>query len=316
MNPKRTSLILASLTSIILAGCGAPIQTTVNAGRGLSTAFNLKGAITGTKRAFLVGINKYQLPGNNLQGCVNDIEDVKAQVLNKEGFSAANISSLTDKKATRNAILEGLKKLVADGKPGDFLYFHYSGHGAQIPDTNGDETDGQDEILCPTDLAVSNNTLTNAVVDDEIQTILGNLKPGVGFLMVADSCHSGTIDRSIGFSRKGNIRTMQLPRGLRNGTPMLYNRTLQNAFKANVSAGKYVIISGCQDDQTSADANINNRYNGAATYYFLDAYKKGGANQTWSDLHKQMVAGLTANNYEQRPVLIGPGNVKVFTIPE
>ncbi|HBN08660.1 MAG TPA: hypothetical protein DD435_08430 [Cyanobacteria bacterium UBA8530] len=317
MNPKRTSLVLASLASIILAGCGAPVQTTVNADRGLSTAFNLKGSpTTGTKRAFLVGINQYQLPGNNLQGCVNDLEDVKSQMLNKEGFSAANINAITDKKATRTNILEGLKKLVNDGKPGDFLYFHYSGHGAQIADTNGDESDGQDEILCPTDLKVANNILTNAVVDDEIQTILGALKPGVGFMMVSDSCHSGTIDRGIGFFRKGNIRTIRLSKSLRNATPLIYNASLQASYRAKAAAGKYVVISGCQDEQTSADANINNRYNGAATFYLLEAYKKGGANQTWSQLHQKMLAGLIENSYEQRPALTGPGNTKIFTIPE
>ena len=313
MNLKHTSVILASLTSIILAGCGTPVQTSLTGDRSLSSTYSLKGAITGTKRALLVGINKYQLPGNNLQGCVNDINDVKAQMLNKEGFAAANTNPLLDSKATRAAILDGLKKLVADGKPGDFLYFHYSGHGAPIPDTNGDEKDGQDEILCPTDLKVSNNTLSNAIVDDEIQTILGSLKPGVGFLMISDSCYSGTIDRGL---NKFRNRTINLPRNVVNATPMIYNASRQASYQAKAAAGKYVVISGCQEDQTSADAYINNRYNGAATYYFLDAYKTGAATQTWSQLHKTMVAGLTQNNYEQRPVLIGSGNDKIFTIPD
>jgi hypothetical protein len=306
MNLKAASLFLASMFVI---GCGTQNLSTTNASRN----YNGLSKTTGVKRALLVGINKYQMPGNNLSGCVNDIVDVQNTILNDQGFETSNITTITDKAATREAILSGLKKLVAAGQPGDFLYFHYSGHGAQVNDTNGDEPDGQDEILCPTDLAYGNGGFKNAIVDDEIQSILGQLKPGVGFFMISDSCHSGSVDRTMKPGQKS--RQIILPKNAVNQTPMVYNAQSATTFKNREAAGKYVLISGCEDDQTSADAYINNRYNGACTYYYLDAYKKGGKSMTYGQLHTAMVEGLTAGQYEQRPVITGNGQAKIFSIP-
>lgn len=36
-------------------------------------------------------------------------------------------------------------------KAGDSLFFHYSGHGGQQKDTNGDEESGMDDTLVPVD---------------------------------------------------------------------------------------------------------------------------------------------------------------------
>lgn len=313
MNLKRTSVILAALFT--LAGCGAPVATMSSTSRDGSFASFAKRS-TGTKRAFLVGINKYITPGNDLSGCVNDINDVKAKMLSKEGFDAANINTITDKKATRAAILKGLQDLVAAGQPGDFLYFHYSGHGAQVPDTNGDEPDGQDEILCPSDIGFSGGSFKNVVVDDEIQTILGGLKPGVGFLMISDSCHSGTVDRGLSGFNQQRARVFRAPAGTKYNGPMVYDKAAQKTFQSRVAAGQYTLISGCQDDQTSADAYINNRYNGAATYYLLEAYAKGGQSMTYKQWHKLMVDGIKANDYEQTPNIQGNQTAKIFSIPQ
>ena len=42
--------------------------------------------------------------------------------------------------------------LPAVSKPGDAVFIYFSGHGAQIPDDNGDEADGLDEALLPCDV--------------------------------------------------------------------------------------------------------------------------------------------------------------------
>ena len=60
---------------------------------------------------------------------------------------------LLDGDATKAAMTRGIADLVDTAAPGDVLYLHYSGHGSNVPDTNGDEvTDHRDEILCPHDL--------------------------------------------------------------------------------------------------------------------------------------------------------------------
>ena len=102
------------------------------------------------KRALLVGINKYQIAGADLRGCVNDVKDVSAALVEFGGFKKSDITVLTDGAATKKAMQAGIKALVRDSKKGDVALLHYSGHGSNVPDDNGDESDGRDEILCPT----------------------------------------------------------------------------------------------------------------------------------------------------------------------
>ena len=66
---------------------------------------------------------------NDLEGCVNDITNVYDVLVKYFGFASADVKMLSDKRATKKAILAGLGSLVGKGKPGDTLVFHYSGYG-------------------------------------------------------------------------------------------------------------------------------------------------------------------------------------------
>ncbi|MBO9541577.1 caspase family protein [bacterium] len=306
MKKNLVALMLSSVAAAsALVGCGVPGASMVNGETG-----SLKGmsAVTGTKRAFLVGINDYMMQGADLRGCVNDIKNVQANMLSAEGFKANDTTVLLDQQATRENILAGLKAAVAATKKGDFLYFHYSGHGAQVRDTNGDEPDGMDEILCPTDLASGPNGFKNAILDDELQSILGQLPAGASMLFVSDSCNSGTVDRL------NRVRGLNLENNTRNLDAVRVNTKAMSTFAARANSGAYTLISGCQDDQTSADAYITGTYNGALTYYLVDSYKKGGQAMTYADWHKATVSAIKANRYSQTPNLQGAANAKIFSI--
>ena len=45
-------------------------------------------------RAFLIGVNKYEMPGSNLQGCVNDITNVRDVMQKYYGFAVKDIRML------------------------------------------------------------------------------------------------------------------------------------------------------------------------------------------------------------------------------
>jgi len=110
------------------------------------------------KKALLVGINDYPGKGNDLLGCVNDVQNMHDLLISLFGFSRESIVMITDSAATTFNILKALEMLVYEAKPGDLLVFHYSGHGSQVPDANGDETDKLDEIICPWDLALQSDS--------------------------------------------------------------------------------------------------------------------------------------------------------------
>ena len=83
------------------------------------------------------------------------------------------------------ALQAELDRLVALTGPGDTLFFHYSGHGTQIPTDDPQETDGLDEAIVPTDM--------NVILDDDLRVIVCKLPMGARFTMLADCCHSGTM---------------------------------------------------------------------------------------------------------------------------
>ena len=66
-----------------------------------------------------------------------------------------------------------------------------------------------------------------------------------------------------------------------------------------------VLITGCRDTQTSADAFINGRYNGALTFSLVEAIRKGGPRLTYKELHDRASATLVTRKFDQVPQLEG-----------
>lgn len=147
------------------------------------------------RRALLIGIDAYQsvVP---LDGPVNDAEAMHAFITTDLGFDDGDVMLLIDADATRANILREIEEWLIDGtRPGDEVFFYFSGHGFQQPDTNGDESDRFDETLVPVDVAVRNDrTIAGMISDDEIAALLSRLS-GRRVTVVVDACHSGTSDR-------------------------------------------------------------------------------------------------------------------------
>ncbi len=136
----------------------------------------------------------------NLAGAVNDARRMADLATSSLGFPANDVVLLTDLDATRAGILKAFRKeLIEKTAPGDRVLFYYAGHGAQVSDVSGDETeDGLDEVLVPTDasadLGAPDATLGGVVLDDEIDALVSELK-GREVTVIVDACHSGTITR-------------------------------------------------------------------------------------------------------------------------
>ena len=68
---------------------------------------------------------------------------------------------------TKANILRAMHWLIKDAQPNDSLFFHYSGHGGQTKDLDGDEEDGYDEVIYPVDFRTAGH-----IVDDEMHRIM------------------------------------------------------------------------------------------------------------------------------------------------
>jgi hypothetical protein len=118
----------------------------------------------GRKRALLVGIN---YPGTKaeLKGCHNDVDRMHRCLVDRFGFDEDDIRVLSDKgrsgpQPTGANIRRAFARLVGDARPGDFLFFHYSGHGTRLPAETGQNDDtGYDECIVPSDM----NLITGAI---------------------------------------------------------------------------------------------------------------------------------------------------------
>ena len=231
--------------------------------------------INKNKKALLIGIN-YTGTSNELYGCINDVNSIKERIT-KQGFSNINvITDLTTKKATRINILEGFKNLLMNCQAGDLLFFVYSGHGSYAIDRNGDEKDGRDELIVSCDL--------QGVLDDELKTLIQTyLKADVTLFALFDSCFSGSVlDLKYQFMDSLN-----------------YENFTENS-KQLETLGNVFMISGCTDNQTSADAVFEGKANGAMTWSLLESLKQK-PNVNWRELVVNMRDLLKTSEFTQIP---------------
>ena len=253
-------------------------------------------------KALLVGINAYPNPSNNLRGCINDIVDMEYFIASKNKvYPKENIRTLTDNKATKKAILTALNWLLLGASAGDQILFQYSGHGAQIPSkSHAIEKDGLDEIICPYDFNGEDASET-AISDKEFASIFAKIPQGVHFVWISDSCHSEDL------SRKHDIVGAI-------ATDTRFRRFNHNDFRHQeqvvapvASLGNAdnplhgALLSGCASHQLSADAYINNRFNGAFTHYLIKNLNLYGQDASMQEIVKYVNIDLMKNDYDQNP---------------
>ena len=229
------------------------------------------------KKALLIGINYLDTP-YALSGCIDDTTRMK-DLLSLHSFNDFQIlTDLTDIKPTKQNILNQLQNLINNAASGDLLFFYFSGHGSYTYDSNNDETDGRDEMLVSLDL--------QPIIDDELKSILQNsMKRELTIIGLFDSCHSGTIlDLKYNYLDTNN-----------------YDNYSENN-KVSECQGNVIMISGCMDSQTSAEALINNKAQGALTWSFIESINKN-PNCSWRELLKSMRDDLKNSNFSQIPQL-------------
>lgn len=283
----------------------------------------------GRKKALLVGIN-YIGTSNELRGCINDVKNMSAFLNRTYGYSYDDMVILTDDQnlrarlPTRENIFRAMQWLVKDARPNDSLVFHYSGHGGQTEDLDGDEDNGYDEVIYPLDFKTNGH-----IVDDDMHNIMvRSLPQGCRLTALFDSCHSGTaLDLPYVYSTKGIVKEPNLLKdaggdalsafiayergniggalsalgGLAKKVTRLGSSNRQAVIQNKASPADVISISGCKDDQTSADARENGQNTGAMSWAFIQVLREN-PNQSYLSLLNNMRSLLKAK-YSQKPQL-------------
>lgn len=237
------------------------------------------------KRALLIGANYDKIPSSTLQGCIDDIVSIRNVLIDAYGYPPENIVMLRDddvtKMPTRQNILNALNTIAIQSASCSEIWVHYSGHGTQVKDANGDETDGFDEALVPCDYPT-----VGFISDDVLFDIFKSFKCRV--LFFSDSCHSGS------------IVDLQYSMNYINGA---FSKSTSS--KKVISNPNIIVMSGCRDIQTSADtySSVDSQYCGAFTNALTTMLRKNNHTVDIMKVYGDVCGYLVNNGYSQIPVL-------------
>jgi hypothetical protein len=255
------------------------------------------------KRSLHIGINDYPGTGSDLAGCVNDAKAWMSE-LNERGFEWQD--HLEDEKAFRKAMTDAIADIVVATEPGDLTVITYSGHGSWVPDVDGDEPDGQDEVPYPWDVNQG-----NVLTDDYLYSIFKEIPEGAKVIFISDSCHSGSVARHSPrmdgpFSGSQAIQAVKyLPPALHltdKGIELAHRLETED-FKQRSRMTPVLLMSGCLDHEYSYDAFFNGKPCGAFTHVALWTLKDG---MTYREWHQAIRKYLPHDQYPQTPQISGP----------
>ncbi len=311
--PLATLLIATLLTGVAPAASERSLTAT-------ATAPATASAPAASQRwAVIIGINAYRqfatgLPDATLRGAINDANGVSRVLTGHFGFPSSNVMLLLDGAATKAAIRAALTVwLRGRVKAGDQVVFFFSGHGSQIPDVNGDESDGLDETLAPAD--VLSDGASNDITDDELHAWLGTL-PTTQVTVILDSCHSGSASRAL-----GDLRTKALPRRRPPPRPRP-SGTVRPRRDDDPWPSGYVEIAAAASDENAADAAFRNEEGGPVTYggvfttFLLRELWTSAPGETFAAVMQEVRSRVQTAGYPQRPQLLGDSAKTVFDVRE
>ncbi|KHD08882.1 hypothetical protein PN36_03360 [Candidatus Thiomargarita nelsonii] len=256
------------------------------------------------KHALLIGIENYRYPVAPLKGTINDIKLVQGVLRKRFGFSEKDFIILLDNKATHTGIENAFKRLIKRVKPGDFVYIHYSGHGSQTTDLNGDEPSGKDQTW------VSYGTRRNRqthkdnydVLDDEINTWLAAIYAKTDqVIFVSDSCHSATVARG----------EAPISRGLKRDDRY---HPLGKMTYTQLDKHHGIHIGAAQNDELAAEGiGKDGKHYGLFTWYWTKALRQAQVGETWYDIFKRAYTPVVGKRGQaQTPQIEGEHNREVF----
>jgi len=142
------------------------------------------------KYAVIVGINYVKNPEAALRGCCNDAR-IMQKIVKSKGFEDENIKMIVDDDdscadPTGAEVKKALNWLCTDRTVDDVIFFHFSGHGTQIPCDGDDvEEDHKDEAIVLEQMFL--------MADDDLKMFFEKIPVGTKVTCVTDCCHSGSM---------------------------------------------------------------------------------------------------------------------------
>lgn len=247
-----------------------------------------------------VSDNQYGDEFEPLLACENDARKMR-DLTQSQGFQP---TLLINDEATAGRVIEFIRQSAARLVPGDFFLLSFSGHGSQIPnEPNGDqEQDGKDETLVLFD---------RNLIDDELVVLWSQFRLDVRVLVIADSCHSGSVAVALS-SRRGRRSRAIKDLAQRNHWERFRSvydnirRDLPNLQSLAINAS-VLSLSACRDDETTDDGE-DNLSNSAFTTALLKNWDEGRFNRDYVAFHRELLDELSGS---QEPEIRRTGSSQI-----
>ncbi len=274
------------------------------------------------KHALIIALGSYNKETDwSSISSANDVEIIK-QALIIKGFSEENIHVYIDG-LTKDGILNAIKSdLINKVKKGDVVYFHFSGHGQQVADYDGDELDGLDEALVPIN-APARNKVRNSTTgewenyngdkhlrDEELGLILDELRIKLGasgnVMVVIDACHSGTATR--GISKARGSKEPNVPDGWRPPSSKSRGEVKEIGFgliTTEANKAGMVCFSGSSQDELNYEYEENNIGYGSLSYVMSKALIESDNSTSYRALFENVKNKMAVIAPKQTPQVEG-----------
>ncbi len=274
------------------------------------------------KHALLVGIGNYPKTDKyhnwrNLSS-LNDMEIIEDMLTNQKFNS---ITKLVDAEATTENLKKNFEQIIDKVQKNDIVYFHFSGHGQQVEDVNGNKLKSKDSLLKKDEVDKRDESLAlyNApdkfyegyeyqdhFVDDQLNYYCNRIRSKIGskgnLIVVVDACHSGSVTRGnpedepifrgsgifCGPDNNKDFETKDDQEGF--GTDFEYNK---NADWANLIA-----FFGCKAEQVNREftpsRNSTKSY-GSLSYFLVQAMQQLGEKASYTNLYSEIRKNMILN---------------------
>jgi len=253
--------------------------------------------------ALLIGVNTYPDLSRKyqLKGCVNDVELIENLLIRTFRFKPENVRKLTNEKATKKSILESIEKfLILNAKKNSQIVIYFSGHGGQMTDLHGDESDGLDETILPYDAHRDETKEYKDISDDELGDLLKKLsQKSDNITVILDSCHSGS-----------GTRATDIPKQVDEIFRINSSKFKLSSNQINRSVGflpsndSCVVISASKDDELAYETREWLKPYGSLTLA-LNEVMQVYPNATYREIMYKVTEKVSSRNHEQHPQLEG-----------
>jgi metacaspase-1 len=273
------------------------------------------------KHAIIFAIGDYPKSGGWPQiSSGNDIPIIKAALMNQR-FPEKNIRIVKDEAATKAGIRKAIEDLIRSVKPDDVVVLHFSSHGEQVADDNGDETDGYDETIVPYDAILPtlsgdyDKDQASYFRDDEFGILINQLRSKLGpkgdVVVFMDACHSGSGTRGIAHVRGGQAPFV--PAGYdhtkfqKTDTAGVFKEK-EFSVAENAKMATYIVFSAARAEELNYETVDDYGTSlGSLTYAVSKAMSNLDEGTSYRSLFAKVMAIMNSKVPKQNPVLEGNG---------